>query len=157
MWEKRACVGLLTRALPCWEHGGRGGLPGKDPVTDFRQAHAKNTYSGGTVRDSHPVILFSIPGFSPEIPRRPYPVVGAILPPPAADVNPYRKLGFIVPKPSPGGRWIFRFAPWKGKTEKTDEGQPLPHFITYTVKSVQEFPSSVKNQRFLTASPRGSL
>ena len=21
----------------------------------------------------------------------------------------------------PGGRWIFRFAPWKGKTEKTDE------------------------------------
>ncbi len=28
-----------------------------------------NTYSGGTVRDSHPVILFSIPGSAPGLPR----------------------------------------------------------------------------------------
>ena len=56
------------------------------------------------------------------------------------------KLGIIALKPSPGGRWIFRFAPWKGKREKTDEGL-----------SLKLLPSSVKNQRFLTASPRRSL
>ncbi len=31
----------------------------KTPVTDFRLRMTIGTYSGGTVRDSHPVILFS--------------------------------------------------------------------------------------------------
>ena len=61
---KRYFVGLLT-------HTFRGG----DPI-DPSQPSQRNssdrfspkerdlgTYSGGTVRDSHPVILFSIPGF----------------------------------------------------------------------------------------------
>ena len=56
---------------PSGRKGGRGGLPGETPVTDFRQTQATRTYSGGTVRDSHPVILFSIPGSSPVIPRKP--------------------------------------------------------------------------------------
>ena len=47
----------------------RSCLPGNIPVTGFRHRIRHSTYSGGTVRDSHPVILFSIPGSSPEMPR----------------------------------------------------------------------------------------
>ena len=37
------------------------------------------TYSGGTVRDFHPVILFSIPGSPPEMPRNFFSVVRNIV------------------------------------------------------------------------------
>ena len=39
----------------------------------------------------------------------------------------------------------------------TDEGKPNADLLKIVLKSVQVLPSSVKNQRFLTASPRGSL
>ena len=72
MWEKRA---LRRSSDSCFALLGteRQGQPsrGGSPVTDFRHAQTTNTYSGGTVRDSHPVILFSIPGSSPVIPRKP--------------------------------------------------------------------------------------
>ena len=55
-------------------------LPGNIPVTDFRQkSNTIGTYSGGTVRDFHPIILFSSPGSSPKLPRNFYPVVLVIL------------------------------------------------------------------------------
>ena len=61
---KRYFVGLLT-------HTFRGGDP-SDPSQPSQSNSSDRfspketnlgTYSGGTVRDSHPVILFSIPGF----------------------------------------------------------------------------------------------
>ena len=53
------CGGLLSR--------GWIGLP-KDSLSDRLSPidPAISIYSGGTVRDSHPVILFSFPGSSPE-------------------------------------------------------------------------------------------
>ena len=39
------------------------------PVTGFRQKAYLDTYSGGTVRDSHPILLFSIPGHTPDLPH----------------------------------------------------------------------------------------
>jgi len=38
-------------------------------VTGFRQKAHLDTYSGGTVRDSHPILLFSIPGHTPDLPH----------------------------------------------------------------------------------------
>ncbi len=40
-------------------------LPGC-PVTGFRLVYPNNTYSGGTVRDFHPIILFSCVGVTPQ-------------------------------------------------------------------------------------------
>jgi hypothetical protein len=62
-------------------------------------------------------------------------------------------LGFGAPKPSPGGRWIFQFAPWKGKLEKTDEGLFLEIITLISQKSKifdsfsQEKPWALPRQR----------
>ena len=62
-------VGLLTRALQERASCGAFRLP-SFPVTGFRHETLHCTYSGGTVRDSHPIILFSCLGSSPSQPRR---------------------------------------------------------------------------------------
>ena len=49
------------------------------PVTGFRHAYSNNTYSGGTVRDLHPIILFSRIGSSPILPQRGYSIVKNIV------------------------------------------------------------------------------
>ena len=69
-------VGLLTRALRFWEERTLLRLPGEIP-SDWLSPKKQGigTYSGGTVRDLHPVILFSIPGSSPEMPRNFFSVV----------------------------------------------------------------------------------
>ena len=59
MWKGYPCVGLLTRAvkevaflLPI--------QPSQEiPVTDFHPKNGRDTYSGGTVGESHPIVLFS--------------------------------------------------------------------------------------------------
>ena len=62
-------VGLLTHALWLGDHTFLR-LP-RDSSSDWLSPKKQgiSTYSGGTVRDSHPVILFSISGSSPVIPR----------------------------------------------------------------------------------------
>ena len=49
------------------------------PVTGFRHEHSTNTYSGGTVRDLHPIILFSNIGSSPMPPQSSYSIVKLIV------------------------------------------------------------------------------
>ena len=69
-------VGLLTRALRFWDQRTSLRLPRGIP-SDWLSPKKQGigTYSGGTVRESHPVILFSIPGSSPEMPRNFFSVV----------------------------------------------------------------------------------
>jgi len=81
--EKAGFVGLLTCGY------GRGcGLPRYSPafpellpVTDFHHGEYLTTYSGGTVWESHPIILFSKYGHTPYLPRSLYLIVGYILAP----------------------------------------------------------------------------
>ena len=59
-------VGLLTHALRK-DPQTVSAFPESSPVTGFRQRNdLSSTYSGGTVRDSHPIILFSSQGSSPQ-------------------------------------------------------------------------------------------
>ena len=70
-------VGLLTYAplVGCNAKGCPS--PSRNtPVTDFRLEELLRIYSGGTVRDFHPIILFSSPDRTPKLPQNGYPVVG---------------------------------------------------------------------------------
>ena len=69
-WEKSRFVGLLTHALRRRSFRASFRLPGGLPSDRLspKKGHI-STYSGGTVRDSHPVILFSGSGHTPLPPR----------------------------------------------------------------------------------------
>ena len=54
-------------------------FPELPPVTGFHQMHSLSAYSGGTVRDSHPVILFSRHSHTPYLPRNWYSFVEGIV------------------------------------------------------------------------------
>ena len=68
---RKAAVTLF----PCFS------LPREAPVTGFHPgSRAFDTYSGGTVRESHPVVLFSSRGSSPRLPRMTMELSGIIVP-----------------------------------------------------------------------------
>jgi hypothetical protein len=62
-------------------------FPEELPVTGFRLKNKLSIYSGGTVRESNPIILFSKYGHTPYPPRSWYSVVGNIVTPHPGDVN----------------------------------------------------------------------
>ena len=59
------------------------------PVTGFHPAHMLHTYSGGTVRESHPIILFSKQSHTLCLPRNWYLVVEGIVAQQNTGVNPH--------------------------------------------------------------------
>ena len=61
-----SCLRVLSQLFPPSQE--------KLSVTGFRHGNNIGTYSGGTVRDFHPIILFSNTGSSPALPQSKYEV-----------------------------------------------------------------------------------